>query len=517
MRPRIFFLSALFCTLLCGMATAIAAPQRLVIVVLDQMRPDYIDTYNLPHLKALRQAGMEFRNGHVGHFPSITVVSHPTIATGLFPRHFGWSDDILQDATGSWHEASVLSLNDYRTILARSLPRPTALRLLKNHLGGLVFSVGEKGYAAMTMGGLDADTVITMRKIKEGPWAGWCQPEGLNVPAYIARPEGGRFYVDCRPDYGTADTLYALDGNHYVPGDDPDHLGGDVWATDVALTLLTREPKWRVLLLTLGAIDKIGHIFGEMDNQKIQRTTRHRPYQLAKVLQIADAQVGRLIEHLKSAGLWEDTIFFLTADHGGISAAKHFYNDPPPKGRVTGVFGRFTEKDAFTPPTAAAPWLQRETVAHAVLGTANRIWLTDAARGNAGTHCKNFAQMPGAIDAYVKHATPSWHYERCTFPRRSTRLPYFLDPVSLLGTVASPTAPDLVVQLAEETGYGLPGDHGGFQEKSMRIPMLLHVAAVGAGTTECPMRLVDIMPTAMRLLGLQPPAWLDGNAACLTP
>ena len=35
-------------------APASAAPNRVVIMVFDQMRPDYIDRFNLQHFKRLR-------------------------------------------------------------------------------------------------------------------------------------------------------------------------------------------------------------------------------------------------------------------------------------------------------------------------------------------------------------------------------------------------------------------------------------------------------------------------------
>ena len=63
--------------------------------------------------------------------------------------------------------------------------------------------------------------------------------------------------------------IYKLDGNHYVPGKDPAHLGGDVWTADAAIEIMNRE-SWSGLFLTFGAIDKIGHMLGEQDGHGLQ-------------------------------------------------------------------------------------------------------------------------------------------------------------------------------------------------------------------------------------------------------
>ncbi|MBI1909858.1 MAG: alkaline phosphatase family protein [Deltaproteobacteria bacterium] len=502
------------------------SPKRVMVVVLDQMRPDYIETYNLTNLKKLRDNSLSFKNANVGHFPTNTVMSHPVIGTGLFPKHYGWSDELYEDREG-WFgpkgERSITAdfgLKQFRKIYQKNLPRPTALSLLKEKLGGEVIAIGQKDYAAITMGGLDADRVIVPSgKIKKGKWKGWRRPDGLNVPSYIAKPVGGRFWLDCRDDYGTKGSLYPLDGNRYVPGEDPEHWGGDFWTTDVALAVIEKNPEWRVLLVTLGGVDKIGHLFGEMDNPAQQKATADFPYNFRRVLKIADEQVGRLVADLKKRGLWEKTIFIVTADHGGLSSAKHFYGErqrPGHDGHDNFYYGPFQRSRDYKPSVLARKWLDGR-VENALLSTANRIWLNEEAKRDVPAQCRHFSQMPAAIAVYRKNGEgDSYFYERCS-PYRGPHLPPFLDPVTLLNTSASGQAPDLVVQLADDSGYALLGDHGGFQEKSMRIPFFLHTPGIQPAMSHCPIRLVDLLPIVMTQVGVKPPSWMDGNTDCLKP
>jgi hypothetical protein len=88
---------------------------------------------------------------------------------------------------------------------------------------------------------------------------------------YVANTECRRFYIDSNRSHtqGTAETapawMYPLEGNRDVPGNDPAHYGGDVWSTDVALQIMD-QGNWSGILLTLGGIDKAGHMWGGLND-----------------------------------------------------------------------------------------------------------------------------------------------------------------------------------------------------------------------------------------------------------
>jgi predicted AlkP superfamily pyrophosphatase or phosphodiesterase len=73
-------------------------PSRVVIIVLDQARPDTIDRYDMENVQELQHQGASFSNALVGHMAAETVISHNVITSGLFPKHMGWSNEVYRDS-----------------------------------------------------------------------------------------------------------------------------------------------------------------------------------------------------------------------------------------------------------------------------------------------------------------------------------------------------------------------------------------------------------------------------------
>ena len=72
-------------------------PSRVVIIVLDQARPDTITRYGMENVQALQRKGKSFPNAIVGDMAAETVVSHNVITSGLFPKDMGWSNEVYRD------------------------------------------------------------------------------------------------------------------------------------------------------------------------------------------------------------------------------------------------------------------------------------------------------------------------------------------------------------------------------------------------------------------------------------
>jgi arylsulfatase A-like enzyme len=72
----------------------------------------------------------------------------------------------------------------------------------------------------------------------------------------------------------------------------------------------------------------------------------------------------------------------------------------------------------------------------------------------------------------------------------------------LVETMAGASGPDLVALLADGFGFGRVGGHGGAQEKVQRIPMIIHVPGEAPSTRSTPLRLMDVAPEVIRVLGL---------------
>src|SRR5688572_3980251 len=72
-------------------------PTRVLIVVLDQMRPDYVERFDMENVAALMHGGVNFHRAILGHMAAETVISHNVMTSGMFPKHMGWSNEVLRD------------------------------------------------------------------------------------------------------------------------------------------------------------------------------------------------------------------------------------------------------------------------------------------------------------------------------------------------------------------------------------------------------------------------------------
>ena len=134
-------------------------PTHLVFMVFDQMRPDYVDRFDLKNFKRLRKMGTNYKEAYVGHLASVTVVSHAVMATGLLPKDLPWSDNTFWDQSGTIgpkdqiYNTLTLPQEQYLKLLSGLPANQFVIHRFKEHTGKKVFTVGEKDYAAIALGG----------------------------------------------------------------------------------------------------------------------------------------------------------------------------------------------------------------------------------------------------------------------------------------------------------------------------------------------------------------------------
>jgi hypothetical protein len=77
-------------------------------------------------------------------------------------------------------------------------------------------------------------------------------------------------------------------------------------------------------------------------------------------------------------------------------------------------------------------------------------------------------------------------------------------------------SPDLMVDLDDDAALNFPqpGQHGSLRDADMRIPLILSGAGVAHGRVFGKASLVDVAPTALRLLGI-PPRLLQADGRVL--
>jgi hypothetical protein len=491
------------------------APDHLLFMVFDQMRPDYIDRFGLEHFKRLRASSRHYPDAYVGHLSSQTVVAHLVIPTGLPPRALPWADDVLVDVDGALgppfgaYNTGQLTREQTWQLL-RKIPREQFLPArLQDTFGGQVYAVGAKDYAAAFLGGPHASAIVTLKPDKG---TGLCAPDGVNVPDYIA--SNPRFTIDCQDTYGTDfPTIYKIDGARYVPGKDAARLGGDVWTADAAIQIMSRE-SWAGIFLTFGGIDKVAHMLGEQDGRGLQSVPSE--YRLADVLRVADEQLGRILDALDARGLTDRTLVVVTADHGGQKNESYLGNN-----------GSQTCCPFVNSTPARGPyWLEHLSqigkLRTAYAGTSLTLWLSDHSAENEEALTRGLKDVSGITEIYIRRRAADAHRYEQVFSALDTQPVKFQTwarrhSADLMASMAGPAGPDLVGLLADGFGFGRIGDHGGAQELVQRIPMIIHVPGEAPSRRTTSLRLMDLAPEITAILGL-PPAPLSGSSrARLTP
>jgi hypothetical protein len=515
-----------------GHGEAQKPPKRVLVLVLDQLRPDYVDKFDMRNVKGLMRRGVSFDNAYLGHMASETVISHNVITSGKLPRNMGWSDEAYRDvdnvlgggAGAMWISGS-LTRDQFNLLIAHGGYPKLPDYLHGAYPGSKYIVVGEKNYAAYSSSGPTGDITVTFSSRNfdcDGDGTNnWRGPTGYNVPPYIADPSCGRYYVDSSTslDYGTATTppawMYPLDGNRFVPGFDPEHLGGDVWVADAAMDMMGREP-WSGMLLTLGAIDKASHMWGGItDDAEYPPGSPGEMAHLRFVARTADEQVGRVVDRLRELGQLDETLIVLTTDHAGQPSRRFHGVNAAGRGDFNWYYGETKNGTFLDPSPSLAPLIATGNVRFSYQDSAIRTWLTDTSREAKRKAAGVMATLPDVIASYRLSGDGS-RYRLNTVNwgamNRSERRWWLLHGREIVNTMAAPYAADVVGLLRDDTSYGVAGDHGGAQKPVQRIPIVFAGAGIGPRDSWARMRSVDILPTILREMRLPLDAGLDGRA-----
>jgi arylsulfatase A-like enzyme len=563
----------LFVTLLVSLAAAVLVPpvhaaadrpSRVVIIVLDQARPDTIDRYHMKNVQSLQRRGASFPNALVGHMAAETVISHNVITSGLLPKHMGWSNEVYRDGAnvlgtqGAYYVTSSMSCAQYASLINAG-----GYRKLQDYLDAKFgetasfASISQKRSSACTSGETGAtvpdgtpapdpeDIIFQIRGSSASQCGdGWRQPEYIGLPrAYFG------FTGDCTDRwwtfqgagaYGTGAlspaNIYPLDGNRFVPGFDPAHIGGDNWSADAAIRFIQNEPRWRGLLVSLGGIDKLGHMWGPEDRGErgakpgSVEEMRHLPF----VARNADKQVGRIVAALKASRLLDDTLIVITADHaaqtgrpfeGVLAPGVENPACAPPSNGIRSdcnwYFGKETvESEDYRDPSPAVAQLRDALAGNLDFSYQDghvAAWLKDNSLTRKREAAAAVLRMPGVIASYHTNAAQDGyrlfgtnrmgHRERSWFVKHGQQL---------VDTMAAPSGPDVVGLVATDVTYGVIGDHGGHNKLIQNIPMVFYGPGIGSKDPDNELRLVDVMPTILKTMGIGfNPADLDGRAVTL--
>ena len=510
-------------------------PKRVLILVLDQFRPDYVDTFDMRNVRKLMRDGVSFDNAYLGHMASETVISHNVITSGQLPRDMGWGDEAFRDsdnvlgvAPDSMWISGSLTRDQFNALIAHGNYPKLADYLHQAHPGTKFITAGQKNYAVFSANGPTGDISVTFSSRNfdcDGDGTNnWRGPTGFNVPAYISAPSCGRYYVDSSTSgpltYGTATTppawMYPLDGNRFAPGRDPAHRGGDVWTADAGMAMMANEP-WSGMLLTLGSIDKASHMWGGItDTGTYPPGSDEEQAHLRFIAKTADEQVGQIIAKLRSLGQLDETLVVLTTDHAG-QPALHF-NGVNQAGRsdFNWYYGATQNGTFLAPSPSLQPLIDTDNVRFTYQDSAIRTWLTDTSNAAKRSAAKVMATLPDVIATYRLDGR---HYRLVTANLRAMTARelvwWALHGQEIVDTMAAPYSSDVVGLLRDNTSYGVAGDHGGAQRPVQEIPIVFYGAGVGSRDSHVPLRSVDILPTVLKAMGIARGPGLDGHAVAL--
>ena len=525
-------------------ATAPAdTPRLVVLLVLDQCRPEYFDRPELAGgaLDTLRRGGAWFPDAAHTHTITFTAPGHAAIATGCLPARAGISGNESYDPA---RHALVPAVEDDAAPLvgvglrpgshgasAACLRRPTLGDVLvAEREGARVFSLGWKDRSAILLGGRHSSGSFWI----DPPSGRWVTSRAFRdeLPVYLRALCGDpvreradttwerRWGDECvddapgeRPPAGFGRTFPHELPRAPEPGADITQLEELVaitpWADEAVVHAVCVELSYDfpelgvddvpdLLCVALSSLDFAGHHFGP-ESCEVDEVLRGLDGQVAVLVARLDEHVGR--------GRWT---LALTADHGvqgvpeqcggrrldalaelhALEAAlvTRFGPAPPRPG----------EKDPTWIAAAFRPsiWLDRKRIAAAGLE------LETVAREAVS----RLAELPG-ID---RAATQS---ELAALASRGAGAGVDPDLLALARDVVPELSGDVLFLLEPNVlmGEEVAATHGTQHAADRRVPLLFFGAGIRPGTYPGPAAPIDVAPTLARLLGLQGLSDADGR------
>ncbi len=497
-------------------------PRLVLFIVVDQGRYDYLERFRplfTSGLARLLDESVVFTSVHHDHAITTTAPGHATLATGRYPSRHGIVNNWWFDRGSGKRVAAVGSPPSPRALLA-----PTLGDWLKStYSHSKVFAGGGKDRAAILTAGKDADGAYWMNA-SDGRFVssrfyhlrdpGWLSaynqgmfPNRYFDQAWEALPEvveQGHAYGIEQLDSGTVERQFPHPIGPAWPQPSSSFYStlinytpfGDAYLADFAQALIESQDLGTdaypdFLGLGFSALDKIGHTYGP-DSPELLDTLLRLDRTLGELLAFVDRRVGL-----------ENTLISLSSDHGvtplpeilkakGIEARRfgaeetHCFQHARQELR-----SRFGDKEWFT----TAFYLDRRLVADASIDPTEienetrrlielcpgveRVWtrseLEDGEDGEDGE--KKLRRL----------------YAHSFHPERS---------------------PDLLVQLEPHTLPAMRGNvttHGTPYPYDTHVPWLLRLPSGLGARVDGPVSTVDVAPTIAHLLGVTPPADLDGT------
>jgi predicted AlkP superfamily pyrophosphatase or phosphodiesterase len=523
MHVRILAATAALAALVSSLPAAAPSPppKLAVIIVVDQMRADYVDRFNgewTGGLKRMVTQGAWFQQAAYPYLTTVTCAGHATIATGSFPHTHGvfqnawWDRDAKKQMTCT-EDPSAKNIGYGITVTGGDsgyrLQVPTFTDQARTQRSAHVVSLALKDRSAVMLAGHGGDAVTWLTNSLEGWQSSSVFGEAANpaVQAFVtANPIAADFgktwdrilpaesYTG--PDDGVGEAPprgWTRSFPHPLKGaeDKPDTTFVLQWerspfadayvgrfaAALVGSLQLGKHQGTDVLAISFSSPDLVGHSFGPSSHE-VRDMYAHLDRTIGTLFEALDAQVGK-----------DQWVAGLSADHGVTPIPEQLVAAGKDGGRIDGgammtaiedtlrpALGQgrhitvLNTNDIYFEPGVYTKITKSRELMTKVLGAiearpgVERVFLSEQVRGGANSK-----------DPLVRAAALSY------FPGRS-------------GDIIFATKPGWMISAAGTT-------HGSANPDDTRVPVLFLGAGIKAGKYQDPATPADLAPTLAAVIG----------------
>jgi predicted AlkP superfamily pyrophosphatase or phosphodiesterase len=498
-------------------------PKLAVIIVVDQMRADYVDRFSgewTGGLKRMVTHGAWFQQAAYPYLTTVTCAGHATISTGSFPHTHG----IFQNA---WWDRDagkqMLCTEDPRTTdlgysspvtggdSAYRLQVPTFTDTMRSQRKSHVAALALKDRSAIMLAGHGGDAVVWLSNAMNG-WATSRVYADAPVPVVKAFADANPIAADfgktwtlrlpassySGPDEGVGEAPpagwtrsfpHALKG---AGGDQPDTAFYAQWerspfadayvgrfaAALVKGLALGAHDGTDVLAISFSTPDLVGHAFGPRSHE-VQDEYAHLDQTLGTLFDELDAQVGT-----------DKWVAGLSADHGVTPIPEQLLAEGKDGGRISG--GALI--DAVEQALVATLSKRRHITAlstndlYFAPGVYDEIRKTPAALNAA---MAAIAARPGVQRVFRSEELRDAAAAKDPL-MRAAALSYF---PGRSGDLIIATKPGWMIASGGTT-------HGSASPDDQRVPILFLGAGIKPGTYQQPATPADLAPTLAAIVGV---------------
>lgn len=292
-----------------------SSPRLIVVIVVDQMRADYIERYAenwKGGIRRLLDEGAVFTQAEYQYFSAATCPGHATIATGLNPSEHG----LIANAWYDRVNARKISCS------IKSIRAPTLADALQKHgsRGNITLSLSQKKRVSGVMGGQNPSAEVSLRrsrwKVSSARNDGWKDQIHQALRDQPIEADRGSVWTPIAPT-----TTPPGDGKFYHPlsiaGESKKKFYGrwvrspysDASLNELAVAMLERSDlgqsdRTDYLAIGFSALDRVGHRFGP-NSAEVRDVLLRLDNSLGNLFSVLDRKVGP-----------DRYLVAFTADHG---------------------------------------------------------------------------------------------------------------------------------------------------------------------------------------------------------